>query len=237
MAFNIAGMFAGWKAQGAAALNIFGWVMIFVIIFGTIFYLLLYLHRHPYPVKIIDLRTTGAGNFIGKRIRDKGGIYVKRGVPYLHLMKRFGLRNLREPLPHERDFDGEITVLRLADNYYTYAPSRLYMIKRPEQGEHQNPKPNRNILMQPNPDYDPKKPKGNQGNEPFMETKDDSVEFTEGYVRQLVDESQKDAFRTDFRNVLETTTRKKDTTGLWINLGLFAINATIFVLIMVLTGK
>lgn len=229
---------SGWGDQFVVAANVVGWVVMFILILGIFGWLFFYYKRHPYTVKIIDLRTTAAGNFLGKKDRDKGGIYINKGVPYLHLMKRFKMRNLREPLPHERDFDGEITLLRLADNYYKYAPARIYVMGKEGNAEgEQEKETNGNVLMQPNPNFDPSKPRDNPANTPFKPVEDDSVELTEGHVRQLVDESQKDAFRADFRNVLETTTRKKDNTGLWINVGLFAINATIFVLIMVITGR
>lgn len=240
-------VFGGFGMNTGVATTIFqwiGWIFVFVLICGGIGWLIWYRSRHPWPVEVIDLRTTRTGEFGGIKKRDKAGIFRKNGVPYLHLMRRFWVRHLREPLPHERDFDGEITILQITDNFYTYAPSRLYLIKRVEDAKEiiegtKSPEilvKKGNVLMKPNPDFDPGKPLGNPSNKKFIEVDDPSVEFTEALVKNYIDESQKDAFRSDFRNVLETTVKKRDNTPILVAFGLFLLNAIVFIIMMAL-GK
>jgi len=235
------GSLQGQLAQGTQMIATVGTGILYALILVVIGWGFWYRFMHNIPVEIIELRATGAGDIIGKRRKDIGGIFRKKKVPYLHLFWRFRIRNLREPLPHEKDFDGGVTVVKISDNFYAYAPKRLFLIKDMKQSGLDENKIHEvvraeNILMKPNPNFNPKKPADNPKNTRFVPVTEDSVEFSEAVSKQFIDESQKDSFRVDFRNILERF-RPKDTSVVWVGLGLFAINAIIFILMLIFSSK
>lgn len=240
---DTSGIFSAFQGINVGFIATIKWIF-YLLPFIAVGWLLLYMYRHPHPVRIIDLRQRVMGEALSeKEYSDKGGVYYYKGVPYLHLMKRFRVKYLRVPLGHEISSDGKIHILRLGEKSYRYAPRKIMLRKEKvefnaDNIEHENTN-NNQIMLGANPEYNPRKPKGNPNNAPFLEIKEGNEvkEFGEGEVRHYVEESHTDAFSENVKAISERVYATKDWRPVAIFLGGFAMLGIMFIFLLIFAGR
>ena len=236
-------IFGAFTGIGGGLLATLKWLFYLLPIIGA-GWLFLYWYKHPHQVRIIDLRQRVMGDSISEReYSDKGGVYYFKGIPYLHLMKRFRVKYLRVPLGHEVSSDGKIHLLRLGEKSYRYAPRKVMIRKvdylTEKQEQEADSETTQNIMLIPNQEFDRRKPKDNPHNKPFLELKEGNEvkELGEGEIRHYIEESHTDAFSENVKSISSSLYATKDWRPVAIFLGGFAMLGIMFIFLLIFAGR